>query len=34
MVYEDFRLMVLKAIVAILSLSLALISICLRSWWA
>jgi hypothetical protein len=34
MEYEDLRVMVLKTMMAFLSLSLALISICLTGWWA
>jgi len=34
MVYEELRVMVLKAMMAFLSLSLALMSICLIGWWA
>jgi hypothetical protein len=34
MVFEDVRVTVLKATMAILSLSLALASICLAGWWA
>lgn len=34
MVYEELRVIVLKTTMAILSLSLALMSICLTGWWA
>lgn len=34
MVYEELRVMVLKAMMAFLSLLLALMSICLTGWWA
>ena len=34
MVYEELRVTVLKAMMAFLSLSLALMSICLSGWWA
>jgi hypothetical protein len=34
MVYEEMRMTILKATVAILSLSLALASLCLTGWWA
>jgi len=33
MVYEEVRVVVLKATMAILALSLALVSICLTGWW-
>jgi hypothetical protein len=34
MVYEGIRVTILQATVAVLSLSLALASICLTGWWA